>query len=44
MTTGRKAVTAQIPAEARQVIWRIFGDGLAPLKPPTWYDLVEPII
>ena len=32
------------PQKARQAIWRIFGNGFAPLKQPTCRDLVEPII
>ena len=44
MTTGREAATAQLPEEARQAIWRIFGHGLAPLKQRTWYELVAPVI
>ena len=44
MMTGSEGVTAPFPVQARQAMWRIFGDGLAPLKQPTWYDLVEPII
>ena len=44
MMTGSEGVTAPFPVQARQAMWRIFGDGLAPLKQPTWYDLVEPIM
>ena len=44
MMTGNKAPTIQLPLEARQVIWRIFGDGLLPKKEQTWHDLVGPII
>ena len=36
--------TNQLPQKARQAIWRIFGNGLAPLKRSTCRDLVEPII
>lgn len=42
--TGNKAPTIQLPLEARQIIWRIFGDGLAPKKQRTWHDLAGPII
>ena len=44
MMTSNKAPTIQLPLEARQVIWRIFGDGLLPKKEQTWHDLVGPII
>ena len=44
MTTGTEAATVQLPVEARQAIWRIFGNGLAPLKQRTCPDLVDPII
>ena len=44
MTTGREAATVQLPEEARQAIWRIFGNGLVPLKQRTWYELVAPVI
>ena len=44
MTTGSEGFTARFPVEARQAIWRIFGNGLAPLKQRTWCDLVYPII
>lgn len=44
MMTGRETATGQLPVEARQAIWRIFGNGLAPLKQRTWYELVAPVI
>ena len=44
MMTDNKAPTIQLSLEARQVIWRIFGDGLVPKKKQTWHDLVGPII
>ena len=44
MMTDNKASTIQLPLEASQVIWRIFGDGLVPKKEQTWHDLVGPII
>ena len=34
----------QLPAEAGQAIWRIFGDGACPFKQPTCRDLIEPAI
>ena len=33
-----------LPAEAKAVIWRIFGDGESPLKKLSTYELIEPII
>ena len=33
-----------LPAEAKAVIWRIFGEGESPLKRRTTYELIEPII
>ena len=44
MTTGTKTLTVQLPYDARHAVWRIFGNGLAPLKQRTWCELVEPII
>ena len=44
MMAGNKVPTIQLPLEARQAMWRIFGNGLAPKKQQTWYDLVGPII
>ena len=44
MMAGNKVPTIQLPVEARQAIWRIFGNGLAPKKQQTWHDLVGPII
>jgi len=44
MTTGREAASVPLPEAARQAIWRIFGNGLAPLKQRTWYELVDPIV
>ena len=44
MTTGREAATVQLPEDARQAIWRIFGNGLAPFKQRTCRDLVDPVI
>ena len=42
--TGNDDPNIQLPAEAESVIWRIFGNGVAPFKQPTSLDLVEPII
>ena len=39
-----EAPTIELPADAVQAIWRIFGNGLAPLKEPTCYDLAAFII
>ena len=36
--------TIHLSVVAQQAIWRIFGNGLAPLKQSTYRDLVEPII
>ena len=33
-----------LPTEARDAIWRIFGNGESPLTQRTTYDLIEPII
>ena len=44
MTTGNDPATYQLPLEARHAIWRIFGDGLAPLNQRTWPGLVDLII
>ena len=44
MTTSNETSTIQLSEVARQAIWRIFGNGLAPLKQSTCRDLVEPII
>ena len=44
MTTCNEPPSIQLPLKARQAIWRIFGNGLAPLKQSTCRDLVEPII
>ena len=44
MTTGNETSTIQLPAAAQQAIWRIFGNGLAPLKQRTRHELVEPVI
>ena len=46
MMTSDDASTSHPTAggSARQAIWRIFGNGLAPLKQSTCRDLVEPII
>lgn len=33
-----------LPAEAKAVIWRIFGEGESPLKRRSTYELIEPII
>ena len=32
MTTGGETPTVQLPDEVRHAIWRIFGNGLAPLE------------
>ena len=42
--TSNKVPINQLPLEAKQAIWRIFGNGLAPKKQRTWHDLVGPII
>ncbi len=42
--TSKEPPTTLLPVAARQGIWRIFGNGLAPLKHRTCYDLVDPII
>ena len=44
MRTCNEPPSIQLPIEARQVVWRIFGNGLAPLNQPTCRDLIEPII
>ena len=44
MTTGNETSTTQLSEVAQHAIWRIFGNGLAPLKQSTCRDLVEPII
>ncbi len=44
MTTSNETSTIQMSEVAQQAIWRIFGNGLAPLKQSTCRDLVEPII
>ena len=44
MTTCNEPPNIQLPLKARQAIWRILGNGLAPLKQSTCRDLVEPII
>lgn len=44
MTTVNETSTIQLPVAAQQAIWRIFGNGLAPLKQLTCRELVEPII
>ena len=44
MMAGNKVPTIQLPLNARQAMWRIFGNGLAPKKQQTWHDLVGPII
>ena len=44
MTTSNETSTVQLSEVASQAIWRIFGNGLAPLKQSTCHDLVEPII
>ena len=44
MITGNEASTIHLPVVAQQAIWRVFGNGLAPLKQSTCRDLVEPII
>ena len=44
MTTCNDPPNIQLPLKARQAIWRILGNGLAPLKQSTCRDLVEPII
>ena len=42
--TSNKVPINQLPLEAKQAIWRIFGNGLAPKKHRMWHDLVGPII
>ena len=44
MTTSNVTSTIQLSVVAQHAIWRIFGNGLAPLKQSTCRDLVEPII
>ena len=44
MTASNETSTIQLSEVARQAIWRIFGNGLAPLKQSTCRNLVEPII
>ena len=44
MTTSNETSTIQLSVVAQHAIWRIFGNGLAPLKQSTCLDLVEPII
>ena len=44
MTTSYETPTIQLSEVAQHAIWRIFGNGLAPLKQSTCRDLVEPII
>ena len=44
MTISNETSTIQMSEVAQQAIWRIFGNGLAPLKQSTCRDLVEPII
>ena len=44
MTTSNETSTTQLSEVAQHAIWRIFGNGLAPLKQSTCRDLVEPII
>ena len=44
MMTSDETPTIHLPVVAQQAVWRIFGNGLAPLKESTCRDLVEPII
>ena len=44
MTSSNEASTINLPMVAQQAIWRIFGNGLAPLKESTCRDLIEPIV
>ncbi len=44
MITSNQTAVIQLSVEASRAIWRIFGNGLAPLKQSTCGDLVEPII
>ena len=44
MISSNEASTIHLPVVAQQAIWRIFGNGLAPLKQSTCRDLIEPII
>ncbi len=44
MMPGDDVPTIELTAKAVQAIWRIFGNGLAPLKEPTCQDLADPII
>ena len=44
MMPGDEAPTIELPVEAIQAIWRIFGNGLAPLKEPTCQDLARSMI
>ena len=42
--TNNEKPNIRLPMVAQQAIWRIFGDGLAPLNEPTCRDLIEPKI
>ncbi|MDE2686445.1 MAG: hypothetical protein OXI16_02955 [Chloroflexota bacterium] len=42
--TSNETPFIQLSVEASRAIWRIFGNGLAPLKQSTCGDMVEPII
>ena len=44
MMTNNEKPKIELPVVAQQAIWRIFGNGLAPLKQATCRDLIEPII
>ena len=44
MTASNETSTLHLSEVAQQAVWRIFGNGLAPLKQSTCRDLVEPII
>lgn len=42
--TSSETSTIHLPAGTRRAIWRIFGNGWAPLKQSTCRNLIEPII
>ena len=43
MMPGDEAPTTELPADAVQAIWRIFGNGLAPLKEPVAEMIIDGI-
>ena len=44
MTTSNATSAIQLPVGVQRAVWRIFGNGLSPLKQSTCRDLIEPII